>query len=61
MLRKRAIAEKPETIVRQYYKSQQKNLTEKEVKKLTNDYIRLQKDFFFTMYDNTRRTQNEKN
>lgn len=52
LLRSKGIADKPETIVRQYYKSQQLNKSESEVKKLTKQYARLQKEFFLTMYEN---------
>jgi hypothetical protein len=59
LLRQKGIGEKPQTIVRRYYKTQGKNLTEKEVNKLTNDYTRVQKDFFLTMWENIK--QREKN
>lgn len=62
LLRSKGIHEQPETIVRNYYKTQQINKTEGEIKKLTSQYSRLQKDFFLTMYENIqrRKTKEEK-
>lgn len=55
MLRKRGIGERPENIVKSYYKLQQKNLSEREIRKLTKEFLYNDKDFFLTMYDTTKR------
>lgn len=60
MLRSKGIADHPESITKRYYKLQGDNLTEKEVRKLTNQYIHLNKEFFLTMYDLDKRGENDK-
>ena len=52
MLRKRGIGDRPENIVKSYNKLMNNNLTEKEVRKLTRQYLFSNKEFFLTMYDN---------
>ena len=51
MLRSKGIADHPESITKRYYKLQGDNLSEKDVRKLTNQYIHLNREFFLTMYD----------
>jgi len=55
MLRSKGIADHPESITKRYYKLQQENLSEREVRKLTNQYIHLNREFFLTMYDLVKR------
>ncbi len=51
MLRKKGIGDRPENIVKSYYRMQGKFLLESEVRKLTRQYLIHNKDFFITMYD----------
>lgn len=52
MLRRKGIGDRPETIVKDYYKLQHRNLSEKETRELTRQYLFNNKEFFLTMYDN---------
>lgn len=52
MLGRRGIGDRPENIVKSYYKMKQNNLSEKEVRRLTKSFLYNDKDFFLTMYDN---------
>ena len=61
LLRSNGIADRPETIVRRYYKAQGKSYSEKEVKKLTGQYMENNKDFFLTMWENIKPKDNKKN
>lgn len=61
MLRKRGIGDRPESIVKRYYKLQNRNLTEKEVRSLTKQYLFNNKEFFLTMYDNISKSERGKN
>lgn len=58
MLRSKGIADHPESITKRYYKLQGQNLSEKEVRKLTNQYVHLNREFFLTMYDLVKRSGN---
>lgn len=60
LLRTRGIGDRPETIVKDYYKKQGKILNEKEVRKLTNDYLSMNKDFFITMWEYNKKTEEDK-
>lgn len=55
MLRSKGIADHPESITKRYYKLQGQNLSEREVRKLTNQYVHLNREFFLTMYDLVKR------
>jgi len=60
MLRRRGIGERPENIIKSYYKLQQRNLSEKEIRKLTKEFLFNDKDFFLTMYDNVKGLKKKK-
>lgn len=59
-LAKKGIGDKPETIVRQYYKIiHNEILEEKEVKRRTNQFIANDQEFFLTMWENMKKKNGE--
>ena len=59
LLRTKGIGDRPETIVRNYYKTQGQNLEEKEVKKLTRQFEQNNKESFLTMFDVTKKSKQD--
>lgn len=59
LLSTKGIGDRPETIVRDYYKTQGQVLQEKDVKKLTKQFIQNNKEFFLTMYDIIKKGKNK--
>ncbi len=51
MLRSRGIGDRPQSIVKRFYELQHKHYTEKEIRKLTTQFLYNNKEFFLTMYD----------
>ena len=51
LLRKNGIGDRPENLTKRYYKSQNENLDEREVRKRTNQFMRNNKEFFLRMYE----------
>ena len=61
LLRQKGIGDRPETITKNYYKTQGENLDEKQVRKKTKEFIKNNKEFFLTMYDVTNKHKRETN
>lgn len=55
MLTKHGIGFSPEEIVKGYYKTKGLNKSDKEVKKLTKQFISNDKEFFLTMWEQSKR------
>jgi len=61
ILIKAGIGDRPETIVKNYYQNiQHENLDEKKVRSLTRQFTENNKEFFLTMYDLTKKHQENK-
>ena len=55
LLRSKGIGDKPENIVKRYYKVKSSDiLTESRVRKLTKEFMQNDKDFFVTMWENSK-------
>lgn len=59
LLRSNGIGDRPETIVKKYYKTQGRNLEEKEVRSLVKQFRHNNMEFFLTMYEHIKHKEKE--